>query len=206
MERKSPGWLSNELLRLDDHKRAVREESRACVHVWVWESANKGERLSQCVSLHAYMCACVRERQRRIQKEALPQVGPVNGLTSLRLKRTRHYKSRVAHKTVSNTRAAVTASSFQMRKWKSLLHLLLQTVSYAEPVISACLSSSGQRGEGRWNLLPQHARVWEGKKVISAKKGEWGTKTAQEFRGNLKSSVGEENEKNAGLKRREDGK
>lgn len=50
-------------------------------------------------SMHICAHVCVCERQWRIQKEALPQVGPVNGLTSLRLKRTRHYKSHVAHKT-----------------------------------------------------------------------------------------------------------
>lgn len=90
MERKSPGWLSNELLRLVDHKRAVREESRACVHVWEWECKQKRKTLSLCI----FVCKCVCDRE-KTQKEALPQVGLVNGSASLRLKRTRHYKSRV---------------------------------------------------------------------------------------------------------------
>lgn len=130
--------------------------------------------------------------QKKTLKKASIQVGLANGPASLGLKRTRHYKSRVV---TGLCLRDITATCFQTRERKSLIHHFSQTALNTVHVISACLSMSGQRGEGRWNLLPQHARVWEGKKVISAEKGEWGTKTAQEFRGNLKSSVGEGNEK-----------
>lgn len=60
MERKSPGWLSNELLRLDDHKRAVREESRACVHVWGAQTKEK-DSLNVYLSMHICAHVCVRD-------------------------------------------------------------------------------------------------------------------------------------------------
>lgn len=189
MERKSPRWLSNKLLRLVDHKRAVREESRACVHVWVWEGKQKSKTFKLCI----FVCICVRvcDRKRHCKK-ALLQVGLVNGSASLGLNSTRHYKSRVVTRLCL---CDISVTCFQTRKRKPLIHLFSKTACHTVHEISVCLSTSGQRREGRWNLLPQHARVWEGKKVISAEKGEWGTKTAQEFRGNLKSSVGEGNKK-----------
>ena len=58
MERKSPRWLSNELLRLVDHKRAVKKKV-GLVCMFEYGSANKGERLSHCVFVCVCVCVCV---------------------------------------------------------------------------------------------------------------------------------------------------